>query len=99
MFQNSEFYRSRGPRFPSSLEWRESLLSELVSEAGGEETLRRRAVMWTKGNLPFRHFHLDCVQPEQICCVICVKKGKVFHIHGVLKDVCNSKVLLGKQCF
>lgn len=42
MFQNTEFYRSRGPRFPASLEQRKSLLSKLVSEAseghsGGEQ--------------------------------------------------------------
>ena len=40
MFQNIEFYRSRGPSFPSSLERRKGSLSELVSEASGEQ-LRR----------------------------------------------------------
>lgn len=65
MFQNIEFYRSRGPRFFSSLGQRKHLPSELVSEASEEHSEGEKYM--DKRKFSFYKFRFDCVWPEQMC--------------------------------
>lgn len=99
MFQNTEFYGSGGPRFPFSLEGRkvyfENLFPKLLENTQKESsnTDRRKFSFYTR--------LLDCVRPEKIRFVICVKKGQGSTAHSwrFKRLLLSGKVLFGKGCF
>lgn len=97
MFQNIEFYRSRGPRFFSSLGQRKLCLQNLFPKL--LRNIQKERSIWTKGSFPFINFVL-IVSGQNRCAFICVNKGKYsLHIYSVLKDIFSRKVIFEKQCF